>query len=66
MIEKETTKKIVEWFLTNRVNTIQKEILSKQNKEWVSVESLLKLSPDELIDEVRKLHIQKEKELKDD
>jgi hypothetical protein len=66
MIEKETTKEIVEWFLTNRVNTIQKEILSKQNKEWVSVESLLKLSPDELIDEVRKLHIQKEKEIEEE
>jgi len=28
------------------------------SKKWVSVDSLLKLSPKELIEEVRKLHIQ--------
>ena len=31
------------------------------DKKWISEESLLELSPKELLDEVRKLHIQKQK-----
>ena len=70
MIEKKTTKEILHDITLSIVgNNGKYDFVNYEyfkNKQWVSVESILKLSPDELIDEIRNLHIQKDKELKDD